>query len=567
MPTRRNMCLLWLLLLLHVCEGAFRVDLFKSTAQPREGDVRLVGSKSPAVGRVEVYHDSKWGTVCDDGWDMAEAQVVCRQLHFPGAKSFDIGQDYGQVTGPIWLDDIQCNGNEKHLFNCGFKGWGVTDCTHKEDVGVTCETEDTSLGDRRHLLDHTFSLSDDLGKTFDDQRGCNFLIVAKSASGNKMQNGTLEMLETQICAHKIMLSQFPLFNATEDISSITVDVSLSCRPYFSSFIRYLYTRKINVTLSSVQCIHWMASKFGVKQLVEDTTRLFTQVLPEDPLFHTQLSLYKYAEETGDLVLRENCIQYLAWNFVNLTTSPAWADISAELFGLILSRSDVVVPDEFFLLQSVESWITERGNATSLKSQVDLLNRIRFPMIAVEKLYALEVNSSLYSTHQKLYHDNMLKAFQFNVLLLSNLLSNPKFDNAEEDYQPRLYTDSWSIAVTPNHQIRTFSTPIHNSLIFQGKKAGWGLGIFTSQYQCSNQGLRCKSLPMVRLRPQSDYSRYKVIFHNRLLLMCQGKYICEVQGFKDDVGYISENSTVGLSYPCPDNNYTYRFVVRPEYILA
>ena len=56
----------------------------------QEGDVRLFG------GRVEVYHDGKWGTVCDDGWDMAEAQVVCRQLHFPGAKSVVEGKEYGQ---------------------------------------------------------------------------------------------------------------------------------------------------------------------------------------------------------------------------------------------------------------------------------------------------------------------------------------------------------------------------------------------------------------------------------------------------------------------------------------
>ncbi|XP_038580734.1 T-cell differentiation antigen CD6-like isoform X1 [Micropterus salmoides] len=100
--------------------------------------VQLAGGTGRCDGRVEVWRNGRWGTVCDDQWDLRDADVVCAQLGCGYAISVTgQGGFFPPGRGPVYLDELNCTGKEDNLWACP-AAEDEPDCGHKEDAGVVC---------------------------------------------------------------------------------------------------------------------------------------------------------------------------------------------------------------------------------------------------------------------------------------------------------------------------------------------------------------------------------------------------------------------------------------------
>ena len=109
------------------------------------GALRLVNTGSTQFGgRLEIYYNSEWGTVCDDGWDSSDATVACRQMGFVGVSDSDSSRfHYGASRSPL-LSDVDCSGSESQLIDCSRAGfWHY--CGPSEVVGIICTNSELRL--------------------------------------------------------------------------------------------------------------------------------------------------------------------------------------------------------------------------------------------------------------------------------------------------------------------------------------------------------------------------------------------------------------------------------------
>lgn len=74
-------------------------------------------------------------------WYFVHNQFILKIIYFinarEGAKAL-YGQPFGRGTGPVYMNGVECHGNESSILQCNHRGWENQDCDHSRDVSVNC---------------------------------------------------------------------------------------------------------------------------------------------------------------------------------------------------------------------------------------------------------------------------------------------------------------------------------------------------------------------------------------------------------------------------------------------
>ncbi|XP_039644387.1 deleted in malignant brain tumors 1 protein-like [Perca fluviatilis] len=118
------------------------LSLFLYLSLSSSDSVRLVNRTSLCSGRLEVKSNQStqsWSSVCEDDFDLQDAEVVCRELGC-GAPSVLQGALYGDMEAPVWTKEFQCRGQESALLDCESSDRNT--CSSGKAVGLTCSEPD-----------------------------------------------------------------------------------------------------------------------------------------------------------------------------------------------------------------------------------------------------------------------------------------------------------------------------------------------------------------------------------------------------------------------------------------
>ncbi|XP_034049321.1 BTB/POZ domain-containing protein 17-like [Thalassophryne amazonica] len=218
-----------------------------------------------------------------------------------------------------------------------------------------------------------------------------------------------------IQAHSLVLSlQSPIFEKmllTRNSSTLILKETSDCTAVFAKFIRYLYCGEISIHLDQATPLHKLASKYHVHSLQQGLTHYMTQNLARDSPSAHVVGWYEYALHAGDVTLRDNCLQYLAWNLSSVLHNGEWVTISNHLLMSLLQRSDLILQSEMELFAALEAWIIH--NAPDGLTVENALRAVRYAMMPPRELFRIQTQSTILARYQESVRDLLYMSYQFH----------------------------------------------------------------------------------------------------------------------------------------------------------
>ncbi|KAK6975290.1 BTB/POZ domain-containing protein 17 [Biomphalaria glabrata] len=223
------------------------------------------------------------------------------------------------------------------------------------------------------------------------------------------------------------------------LPEIILEETEECQKYFDTFLRFLYTAEVNISVDSAVAILCLADKYGVTSL----KNLCTQYMVEHARFllvKNALNWYFWSLVFHMKELKNQCSKTIAWNAEQLLASPEWHYMDIDFVSDLLKNSDLVIQNEDMLFKALLQWLESEERREHFHEYAkELFPLIRFPQMKVKELISVE-KSELYQDKElkPLLKKLVYKAYRFRALCPHQTGIDVSF--AQDFYLPRNYID-------------------------------------------------------------------------------------------------------------------------------
>lgn len=298
---------------------------------------------------------------------------------------------------------------------------------------------------------------------------------------------------------------------------------------FGSFIRYLYSGEIVVSLDTAVAFHRLACKYNVSALKRGLSEHMALSLASNWPHGLVTSWLEYAVQMGELWLRDRCMEAMALNLRALLEDGDFLSLSPDLFLALLPRSDLVLNSELDLFIAVQAWI--QTNEPDGLTAENALRAVRYAMISPQELFRIQTESPVLSRYQDSVRDLLYLSFQFHsgsAWTMSRFL-----DLNCSLFLPRVYLNadwgrSWSVP-GPIREDRslTMQTLLGPSGLDRNKRVLWNVLLSPQRRPLSvalgpEAGPQTNPGPWVTVSPASAGPDLTGIVFQKSLLVVRGK---------------------------------------------